>query len=80
MFAAAQPLCKGFAVGRSLFADAAAAWFANELDDSGVIDMIAASYERLIDLWCDARATPSSPLTTGIHATAGELAQKEIAL
>ena len=77
--AAAQPLCKGFAVGRSLFADAAAAWFANELDDSGVIVMIAASYERLIDLWCDARATPSSLLTKDIYATAGELAQKEIA-
>ena len=26
--AADEPLCKGFAVGRSIFADAAAAWFA----------------------------------------------------
>jgi 5-dehydro-2-deoxygluconokinase len=54
--AAAQTWCKGFAVGRSLFADAAAAWFAGTLDDAGVVDQIAARYERLIHLWCDARA------------------------
>jgi 5-dehydro-2-deoxygluconokinase len=57
--AAAQPWCKGFAVGRSLFADAAAAWFASELDDTGVVNQIAARYERLIHLWCDARADSS---------------------
>ena len=80
VIAAEQPLCKGFAVGRSLFADAATAWFANELDDSGVIDMIAASYERLIDLWCDARATPSALPPKDVQTTASELAQKETAL
>ena len=58
--AAAQPWCKGFAVGRSLFADAAAAWFAGELDDTGVVDQIANRYERLIHLWCEARAAPAS--------------------
>ncbi len=78
--AAAQPLCKGFAVGRSLFADAATAWFANEVDDSGVIDMIAANYERLIDLWCDARAAPSALSSKDIHVTARELVHKEITL
>ena len=57
--AAAQPLCKGFAVGRSLFADAAAAWFAGKLDDVGVVEQVAARYERLIHLWCDARAEAS---------------------
>ncbi len=53
--AAAQPLCRGFAVGRTLFADAAAAWFAGTLDDAGVVAEVAARYQRLIALWCEAR-------------------------
>jgi 5-dehydro-2-deoxygluconokinase len=65
--AAAQPLCKGFAVGRSLFADAAAAWFAGTLADTGVVDDIAERYERLIRLWCDARAE-SLLMHEGLHA------------
>ncbi|MEO7851767.1 MAG: DUF2090 domain-containing protein, partial [Rubrivivax sp.] len=53
--AADQRLCKGFAVGRSIFADAAAAWFGGTLDDAGVIDDVATRYQRLIKLWCDSR-------------------------
>ena len=53
--AAGQSLCRGFAVGRSLFAEAAAAWFAGQLDDDGVVDDIAARYQRLIVLWCESR-------------------------
>lgn len=56
--AAGQPLCKGFAVGRSLFADAAAAWFAGTLDDRGVVHDVATRYQRLIRLWCDAQRQP----------------------
>ena len=61
--AAAQPLCKGFAVGRSLFADAASAWFAGTLNDAGVVAQIATRYQQLIGLWCQARlsAKPSTP-------------------
>lgn len=53
--AAGQPWCKGFAVGRSLFADAASAWFAGQIDDAGVIAQVAERYHRLIQLWCAAR-------------------------
>lgn len=53
--AAPQPLCKGFAVGRSLFADAAEAWFAGTFDDARVVGQVALRYERLIGLWCGAR-------------------------
>ncbi len=53
--AAAQPLCRGFAVGRTLFADAAAAWFAGTLDDAGAVADIAMRYQRLIGLWRQAR-------------------------
>jgi len=54
--AAAQPLCKGFAIGRSLFAEAAHGWFAGRLDDAAVVAQVAASYQRLIQFWNDARA------------------------
>jgi len=57
--AAAQPLCKGFAIGRSIFADAAARWFAGSLDDTGVVEQVASRYQRLIERWCEARAGPS---------------------
>jgi len=53
--AAAQPLCRGFAVGRTVFADAAAAWFAGTLDDAGVVAQVATRYQRLIALWREAR-------------------------
>lgn len=62
--AAGQPLCKGFAVGRSLFADAAACWFAGTLDDAGVVADVSERYRRLIRVWLAARSgQPSS----GIH-------------
>ncbi|MEO5732170.1 MAG: PfkB family carbohydrate kinase, partial [Rubrivivax sp.] len=53
--AASQPMCKGFAVGRTLFAPAAQAWFEGHLDDSGVIADIATRYQRLIRMWQQAR-------------------------
>ena len=54
--AAQQPLCRGFAVGRTVFADAAAGWFAGTLDDAGVVAQVAARYRRLIALWREARS------------------------
>jgi 5-dehydro-2-deoxygluconokinase len=61
--AAPHPVCRGFAVGRSIFADAAARWFAGELDDDSVIDDIAARYGSLIQRWDEARR-PESMETT----------------
>ena len=66
--AAPHPVCKGFAVGRSIFAEAAAAWFAGRLDDAAVTEQVAARYARLIALWREARApvpaAPAQRLTT----------------
>jgi len=59
--AATQPICKGFAIGRSIFADAAAGWFAGALDDSGVVEQVATRYQRLIERWCEARAGAAKP-------------------
>lgn len=53
---ARQKLCRGFAVGRTLFAPAAQAWFAGELDDSGVVAEVATRYQRLIRVWQQARS------------------------
>lgn len=57
--AAGQPLCKGFAVGRSIFGDAANAWLAGTLDDAGVVTEVAARYQRLIALWQQSRLAPA---------------------
>jgi len=49
--AARQPICKGFAVGRTLFIAAAQGWFENRLDEAAVIDDVSNRYRRLIRLW-----------------------------
>ena len=54
--AAPHAICRGFAVGRSIFADAAAAWFGGTMGDEQVIADIAARYARLIAGWRNARA------------------------
>jgi 5-dehydro-2-deoxygluconokinase len=55
--AAPHAICRGFAVGRSIFADAAAAWFSDRMTDAEVVQDIAERYTRLITVW-DAARTP----------------------
>jgi 5-dehydro-2-deoxygluconokinase len=62
--AAGQPLCRGFAVGRTLFADAASGWFAGTLDDSALVAEVATRYQRLIALWLDAQRSAAPASTT----------------
>ncbi|MEO8079526.1 MAG: 5-dehydro-2-deoxygluconokinase, partial [Caldimonas sp.] len=52
-FALAAPhaVCKGFAVGRSIFAAAATAWFDGRMSDEAVVESVAERYARLIALW-----------------------------
>ena len=54
--AAAEPLVKGFAVGRTIFAEAAKAWLAGELFDEAAVADMAGRYDRLCRLWDAARA------------------------
>jgi 5-dehydro-2-deoxygluconokinase len=49
--AANFPVCKGFAVGRSIFGLAARQWFNGELDDAGVTAQVANNYRKMIRLW-----------------------------
>jgi len=53
--AASIELCRGFAVGRSIFNTAARAWFNGNLSDAAAIEDIAERYSRLIVSWQEAR-------------------------
>ena len=47
-------LVKGFAVGRTIFAEPAADWFAGRIGDREAVDRMAASFGRLCALWTEA--------------------------
>jgi 5-dehydro-2-deoxygluconokinase len=55
--AAAHELVKGFAVGRTIFAEAARAWMKGAIGDDEAIAQMAANYDALCRLWDDAKAT-----------------------
>ena len=54
--AAQQPLVKGFAVGRTIFGDAARAWMVGDISDAEAVDMMCTRYQRLCKIWDQARA------------------------
>ncbi|MBW3244969.1 5-dehydro-2-deoxygluconokinase [Epibacterium sp. DP7N7-1] len=49
-------LVKGFAVGRTIFGDAARAWMKGTLSDEDAVAQMAERFRRLCDLWDAARA------------------------
>lgn len=53
--AAAVPLCRGFAIGRSIFGPPARAWITGALDDGAAEAQIADNYRRVIETWQRAR-------------------------
>ena len=55
--AASYPLVKGFAVGRTIFADVAEQWFLGEKTDAQAIDQMAKNYKKLCNIWDKARNT-----------------------
>ena len=52
--AAPHPVCRGFAVGRSIFGRAARNWFGGQIDDSVVVQQVAENYKAMIGFWQDA--------------------------
>jgi 5-dehydro-2-deoxygluconokinase len=54
--AARQPLVKGFAVGRTIFADAARAWLNGRMTDGEAVAQMADRFRALADTWDRARA------------------------
>ena len=54
--AAKQPLVRGFAVGRTIFGDAARAWLKGEMSDEAAVAQMSERFTRLCDIWDKARA------------------------
>jgi len=67
--AAPHSICKGFAVGRSIFAEPAAEWFAGRIPDQAVVERVAARYARLIALWREARPHAAALPFTRLETT-----------
>jgi 5-dehydro-2-deoxygluconokinase len=59
--AAAVPIVKGFAVGRTIFADVAARWLAGAIDDEAAVADLARRFGTLIDAWREAVAARRAP-------------------
>jgi 5-dehydro-2-deoxygluconokinase len=49
--AQAAKAVKGFAVGRTIFADAAKAWFAGSMSDEEAVADMAARFAALVGIW-----------------------------
>jgi 5-dehydro-2-deoxygluconokinase len=49
--AATEPMVKGFAVGRGIFADPARRWLAGDLTDDGLVGEVSDKYARFIATW-----------------------------
>jgi 5-dehydro-2-deoxygluconokinase len=49
--AASEPLVKGFAVGRTIFNDAARSWLKREITDEAAIADMAGRFRRLVESW-----------------------------
>ena len=54
--ASKQPWVKGFAIGRTLFAEAAQGWLQGHLDDAQAIELMATNYRLIIAAWDNAQA------------------------
>ncbi|MFO1395523.1 MAG: 5-dehydro-2-deoxygluconokinase [Burkholderiales bacterium] len=54
--ARASRACRGFAVGRTIFHEPAAAWLAGTIDDAELVRRIRSNFEGLIALWRQARS------------------------
>ncbi|MCH8134412.1 MAG: 5-dehydro-2-deoxygluconokinase [Proteobacteria bacterium] len=55
-----HPICKGFAVGRSIFGESARQWFNSECDDDTVIRQVADNYRTMIKFWQESTADVAS--------------------
>jgi 5-dehydro-2-deoxygluconokinase len=54
--AADCPMVKGFAVGRTIFGDAARAWLAEQIDDKSAVQLMSEKYLELCRIWDRSRA------------------------
>ena len=62
--AAATPIVKGFAVGRTIFVDAATKWLAGGIDDDTAIAALSRRLGVLVDAWRAARGRAADAVPT----------------
>ena len=55
--AASVDIVKGFAVGRTIFADAAEQWLAGQIDDEAAIADLARRFGVLVEGWRNAKTS-----------------------
>ncbi|HWJ74436.1 MAG TPA: 5-dehydro-2-deoxygluconokinase [Kaistia sp.] len=58
--AKATPLVRGFAVGRTIFAEAAEHWLSGAITDEEAVSDMASKFERLVAAWRDVRQTQAA--------------------
>lgn len=49
--AASEPLCRGFAIGRSIYGEPGRRWLAGETGDEELVSSVAERYGRMNELW-----------------------------
>lgn len=64
--AARQPLVKGFAVGRTIFGDAARAWLQGEISDVDAVAQMTRNFAELCAIWDTARTAANWPSQQGV--------------
>ena len=63
--AAKQPLVKGFAVGRTIFGQAARDWMQGKITDDAAVETMVGNFSRLCEIWDAARAQASRDTDRG---------------
>ena len=49
--AGSEPLCRGFAIGRSIYGEPARRWLAGEINDDELVSTVADRYAHMNALW-----------------------------
>jgi 5-dehydro-2-deoxygluconokinase len=60
--------CRGFAVGRTIFQEPSRRWLAGEIDAATLVRDVRGTFESLIGMWRDARATITPAAATAPKA------------
>jgi len=69
--AARFPVCRGFAVGRSIFGASARDWLAGTVDDAEAVRRVAGAYRRVIGMWRAACSARDGAARASLHAREG---------
>jgi 5-dehydro-2-deoxygluconokinase len=63
--AASEPLCRGFAIGRSIYGDPGRRWLAGETADEELVSSVAERYGRMNALWQSRKEQPAQESAAG---------------